>query len=237
MALLFLANAALMVVWCSSMSGMGVVPMPGNWTVSMIWMPMCGQTWFDAAAAFVAMWTVMMAVMMQPSLALTLWRSRITGAIDLSLLSLGYLFVWVVLGLAVFATGAVLLQVAMRQPSLAHLVPVAAGVLVLLAGTFQFSFWKARHLTHCRQMVLQNGMAFRQGLRLGLHCGCNCAGLTVLLLVFGMMDLRIMAVGTVAATVERITRSGITAAHVIGALAIGVGVLMIARAVVGSLSL
>ena len=42
-ALLFAASAAMTVIWCASMSAMGEMPMPGGWTRSMAWLPMCGQ--------------------------------------------------------------------------------------------------------------------------------------------------------------------------------------------------
>jgi hypothetical protein len=51
-ALLFAASAAATSVWCTSMSAMGEMPMLGGWTVSMAWMPVCGQTWPGAAASF-----------------------------------------------------------------------------------------------------------------------------------------------------------------------------------------
>ena len=48
-ALLFAASAAVTIVWCTSMSAMGGMPMPGGWTMSMTWMRMPGQTWPGAA--------------------------------------------------------------------------------------------------------------------------------------------------------------------------------------------
>jgi len=66
-ALLFAATAALTIVWRASMSAMGEMPMPGGWTMSMAWMPMCGQTWPGATASFLDMWVVMMVAMMLPS--------------------------------------------------------------------------------------------------------------------------------------------------------------------------
>lgn len=230
-ALLFIANVALMVVWCSSMSGMGVIPMPGDWAVSMMWIPMCGQTWLDAAASFVAMWIVMMMAMMLPSLAWTSWHAEL-DAIDLALLCLGYFSVWAFLGLTVFMVGTGLVAVAMRLSAFAQFMPFAAGVSILLAGIFQFSALKVHFLADCRQ-VLRSAPAFRQGLSLGSHCCCSCAGLTTVLLVFGMMDLRTMVAVTAAVTAERVVPAGMRIAHATGALAIGAGALMIARAVAG----
>src|SRR5215204_4026481 len=67
-ALLFVAAAALTILWCTSMAGMGEMPMPGGWSMWMVWMRLPGQTWPGAALAFVGMWVVMTAAMMLPSL-------------------------------------------------------------------------------------------------------------------------------------------------------------------------
>src|SRR5882757_6626078 len=75
-ALLFATSVAMTVVWCATMHAMGEMPMPGGWTMSMAWTPMCGQTWTGAVASFLGMWVVMMAAMMLPSLVPMLWRYR-----------------------------------------------------------------------------------------------------------------------------------------------------------------
>jgi hypothetical protein len=58
------------------MSAMGGMPMPGGWTMSMVWMRLPEQTWPGAAASFLGMWIVMMVAMMLPSLVPMLWRFR-----------------------------------------------------------------------------------------------------------------------------------------------------------------
>ncbi len=149
-ALLFAATTTVTIVWCASMSAMGEMPMPGGWTMSMAWMSMCGQTWPGTAASFIGMWVAMMIAMMLPSLAPMLWRYRQavgrTGETGLdrltALVGAGYFFVWAVSGMAVFALGGTLAAVEMQLPSLARAVPVASGVVVLIAGTLQFTPWK-----------------------------------------------------------------------------------------------
>ena len=42
-ALLFVATAAVTIVWCRSMTAMGGMRMPGGWTMSMAWMQMPGS--------------------------------------------------------------------------------------------------------------------------------------------------------------------------------------------------
>jgi predicted metal-binding membrane protein len=244
-ALLFTASAAVTIVWCASMSAMGGMRMPGGWTMSMAWMRMPGQTWTGVAASFLGMWVVMMVAMMLPSLVPMLWRYRQAvsrtsetrlGRLT-ALVGVGYFFVWTVFGMAAFPLGVVLAETEMQQPVLARAVPIAAGVVVLIAGSFQFTAWKARHLVCCREapgrgctLPADAGTAWRHGLRLGLHCGYCCAGLMAILLVIGVMDLRAMAVVAAAITVERIAPAGERVARATGAVVVAAGLFLIARA-------
>ena len=70
-------------------------------------------------------------------------------------------------------------------------------------------------------------------LRLGLHCGQCCAGLIAILLVVGFMDLRAMAVVGTAIAVERLAPTGERIARAIGAVVVGAGLFLIARAGLG----
>ena len=244
-ALLFAASAAGTIVWCASMSAMGEMPMPGGWTMSRAWMRMPGQTWPSAAASFLGMWVVMMVAMMLPSLVPMLWHYRQAvcspGEVRLdrltALVGVGYFFVWTVFGMAAFPLGAALAAIEMRQPALARTAPIAVGVVVLIAGSLQLTAWKARHLACCREapgrgraLPADARTAWRHGLRLGLHCSHCCAGLMAILLVIGVMDLRAMAVVTAAITAERLAPAGERVARAIGAVVVGTGVLLIARA-------
>jgi predicted metal-binding membrane protein len=243
-ALLFATGAALTMAWCGPMAAMGGMPMPGGWTMSMAWMRMPGQTWVAAAASFGVMWTVMMVAMMLPSLAPTLWRYRQAagragqprlGRLT-ALVGAAYFLVWSILGVVVYPAGIALAAAEMRYRALAGAVPMAAGMVVLMAGVFQFTSWKAHHLACCREaprartLPADAATAWRLGLRLGLHCSYGCAGLTAILLVIGIMDLRAMAVITAAITAERIAPAGERVARAIGAVAAGAGLLLIARA-------
>lgn len=244
-ALLFSACAAVTVVWSASMSAMSGMPMPGGWTMSMAWMRMCGQTWAGVAASFLGMWVAMMVAMMLPSLVPMLWRYRQavggTGGMRLgrltALVGVGYFVVWTAFGMAAFALGAALAALEMQQPALARAVPMVAGIVVLIAGALQFTAWKAHRLACCREapghgrgLPAHAGTAWRHGLRLGLYCNYSCAGLTAILLAVGVMDLRVMAAVTTAITVERLAPAGARAARAIGAVAVGAGWFLIARA-------
>ena len=244
-ALLFAASAAVTIVWCGSMSAMGEMPMPGGWTMSLAWMRMPGQTWPGTVASFVGMWVMMMMAMMLPSLAPMLWRYRRavgrTGETRLgrltALVGVGYFLVWTVFGIAIFPLGLALAAVEMQQPALARAVPMAVGVVILTAGSLQLTAWKARHLACCREALghgrtlpTDAGTALRHGLRLGLHFSQCCAGLMAILLVTGVMDLRAMAVVAAAITVERLAPAGERVARATGAVVVGAGLFLIARA-------
>jgi predicted metal-binding membrane protein len=244
-ALLFAASAAVTAAWCASMRAMGEAPMPGGWTRSMGWMRMPGQTWPGAAASFLGMWVVMTAAMMLPSLIPALWRYRQaaagTGAARLgwltALAGAGYFVVWTMVGVAAFPLGAALATIEMHRPALARVVPTAVGVVVLIAGSLQLTAWKARHLARCREaswygggVPAAAGTAWRHGLQLGLHCSCSCSGPMAILLVNGIMDLSAMAVVAAALTAERLAPAGERVARATGMVAVGAGLLLIARA-------
>jgi len=227
------------------MPAMGAMPMPGGWMMSLAWMPACGQTWPGAAASFLGMWVAMTVAMMLPSLMPMLQRYRQavgrTGETRLGRLTAvagaGYFVVWTVLGTAVFPLGSALAAAETQRPALARAVPIAAGVVVAIAGALQFTAWKARHLAFCREtpargrmLPVGTGTAWRHGMRLGLHCGCSCAGLTAILLVTGVMDLRAMSLVMAAITVERLAPDGERVARATGAVAVVAGLLLIARA-------
>lgn len=245
-ALSFVASALVTFVWCSSMSTMGGMPMPGGWTMSMAWMRMPGQTWTGAALSFVAMWAVMMVAMMLPSLLPMLLRYRqAMAAVGPSRLAhltatvaAGYFFVWTLVGVAAFPLGVSLAAIEMQQPALARGVPIAVGIVVVIAGFLQFTSWKAHHLACCRGRNVclpassaSAAGAWRHGLRLGLQCSYCCAGLTAVLLVIGVMDLRAMTAVAVAITLERLAPAGHQIARAIGAFVVCAGMFLIARAV------
>jgi predicted metal-binding membrane protein len=239
-ALVFAASAAVTVIWCSSMSAMPGMEMPGGWTMSMTWMRMPGQSWFAATASFLGMWTVMMIAMMTPALIPMLARYRQAvrgaGAARLerltTLAGIGYFAAWTLCGVAAFPIGVALAEIAMRAPAVSRAVPFATGCVVLAAGWLQFSSWKARRLAGCRNAPAQAApmnawAALRDGLRLGLHCIHCCAGLTAVLLVIGVMDIRAMVLVTAAITAERVMPAAERVARGIGAALAGTGMLLI----------
>jgi predicted metal-binding membrane protein len=225
---------------------MDTMPMPAGGTMATAGMPVPGPAWPGAAAPFLGMWVVMMVAMMLPSLVPMLWRYReavaATGGVRLggltALAGMGYFLVWTLFGMAVFAlVGGLVPAIEMQQPAAGRAGPVAAGVVVLIAGAFQFTAWKRRRLGWCREapgrgrtLPADAGAAWRHGLRLGLHCSGCCANLMAVLVVLGVMDLRAMAAVAGAISVERLAPAGALAARATGVIGMCAGLLLIARA-------
>jgi predicted metal-binding membrane protein len=258
--LLFAVSATVTIAWCASMSAMGGMPMPGGWTMSMAWMRMPGETWAGAAASWLGMWIVMMVAMMLPSLVpmLSRYREAVFSGPEtrLGLLTVlagvGYFSVWTLIGIVTFPLGFALADAGMQYAALSRTVPFAVGVIVLIAGSCQFTAWKAHHLACCRgssafargnpgelrrdglerrrTLPANAAVAWRYGVRLGFHCSCCSAGLTAILLVMGVMDLRVMAVVATAITAERLAPAGERVAQSIGIIVVCAGVLLLARA-------
>jgi len=191
------------------------------------------------------MWVVMMVAMMLPSLTPLLWRYREAvgkaGGAHVgwltTLVALGYFAVWAVFGVIVFPLAVALAAAVMREPALARAVPIVVGAVVLVAGILQHTGWKARHLAFCRDaagrcltLSADADTAWRHGVRLGVHCSHSCAGLTAVVLGLGVMDLRVMAVVAAAITAEHLLPAGVHVARAIGAVGVGAGCFLIARA-------
>jgi predicted metal-binding membrane protein len=210
----------------------------------MTGMTMPQQTWYGAAGGYLGMWMAMMVPMMLPSLVpmLSRYRRSVRGADGIhlhgltALVGVGYFVVWAVLGTAAYAASAGVTAVEMRWGEVAAWLPVAAGMVLLMAGGVQFTSWKARQLAlyregagcGCPPVPTALG-AWRHGLRLGARCGLCCGSLMLALLTIGMMDLVALAAVTLAITAERLAPAPLRVARVAGVAIIVVGVLSIAR--------
>lgn len=229
---------------------MDTMSMSDGAMMSVAWMPMCGQSWLDAVASFLGMWTVMMAAMMLPSLTPQLWRyrqavggaGRIRSALLTAAVAGGYFLIWALLGAAVYPVGAGIEALTMRYQALAAVTPIAVGLAVAAGGALQLTRWRARVLARCREVRCRQSRgyvresfasacgAWRHGLRLGLECAQCCAGVTIALLVSGMMDLPVMLAATGAITLERLAPAGERIARLTGVLLIGAGCFVFLRA-------
>lgn len=209
----------------------------------MAWMRMSGQTWAGVAASFLGMWTVMMVAMMLPPLMPMLRRYRL--AVDRSgqfrvgclttLVGLGYFAVWFVIGTGVFLAGVALAVLAPRYPAVASDAPIAAAMVVVAAGVFQFTAWKRSALARCsatpdRDCPPDAGTAWRHGVSLGVRCSSGCGNLMAILLVAGVMNPGPMLGVAAAINAERLAPASGHVARAIGIVIVATGIVMLARA-------
>ena len=202
-------------------------------------MPMMPAMRWDAGiwVATAAMWMVMMAGMMLPSAAPTillfdaLQRHGARGRGATVVFAAGYLLAWS--ALSVVATtaqwalnAAMLLSSTMQSAS-----PVLTGVLLLVAGAYQFSSWKGVCLRRCRSPAAflvgrsRGGPLgpLLMGLDHGLYCVGCCWALMALLFAFGVMNLLWVAVLAIFVLVEKLSPGGVLVGRVGGLVMIGTG--------------
>lgn len=187
-----------------------------------------------------AMWAVMMVGMMLPSAspAILLFtaisqsrRPHETPPFPTATFVVGYLVIW--MGFSVAATvGQWSLHLALFAPGLLRAAPRWGGVLLVLAGVFQWTPLKHACLAHCRSpqgffmMEWQEGAwgAFRMGLRHGAYClGC-CWLLMGLLFLGGTMNLLWAALLALFILLEKVAPAGQWISRVGGALLVGAGI-------------
>lgn len=188
-------------------------------------------------AAFLLMWTPMMAAMMLPAVApLASIYSRTVQThrpVRLIAFGLGYMTVWAAAGVPAFALAWTAGRLADGRPGLA-----TAGAAVAYAGCgiYQLTPWKDRCLLHCRSplaLLLHYG-SYRGRLRdfaAGAHHGAYCAGccwaLFVVLVAVGVMNLAAMAVLTVVVLLEKLWTRGVGFSRVVGLVALALAVAVI----------
>lgn len=209
-------------------------------------MPMAAPWTPTIFALTFAMWWVMMIGMMVPStvpMVLTFAalnrRKRLhgRGVVPTSVFALGYLIAW-----GVFSSGATVAQwaldrLALLLPMLAVSSSVLGGVLLILAGLYQFTPLKQVCLRTCRSpfaFVLNHWRdgwagALRMGLEHGGYClGC-CWMLMALLFVLGVMNLLWVAGIAVFVFAEKILPGGIWIGRVGAGVMLGFGVFLLTR--------
>jgi predicted metal-binding membrane protein len=186
------------------------------------------------AAAFLGLWTVMMAAMMLPALAplSVLYAGEGTGRTPRAAgLAAGYLVTWVAFGVLALLASVAASRLADHSGSAATWV---GAVLLVGAGAYQLSPLKDRCLAVCRsplQMLVRTGTYrgplrhIRAGAYHGAYCVGCCWSLMIALIALGVMDLRWMVAFAVVITLEKIWRYGKQVAVVAGIGLIVLGLL------------
>lgn len=189
------------------------------------------------------MWWLMMVAMMLPSatpmilLASALNRRADPGRSPFgpsSAFLTGYLLVW-----SVFSLLAVLLQCLLQKTELLSGMlyitnPGLSAILLIIAGTWQFTPLKQSCLRHCRgpiDFLTRNRRpgitgATVMGLQHGLFClGC-CWFLMVLLFVGGVMNLYWIAGLAIYVWIEKVMVAGVKISSIMGAILIAWGLML-----------
>ena len=193
-----------------------------------------------------AMWAVMMVGMMLPSaapvimLVLGAYRRRGDAHARLAAVAFigGYVIVWTTFS-AVAALGQLELhRTALLSDDLRLHSVVVSGMLLVIAGVYQWLPVKNRCLVHCQAPLAFLTQRWRPGVRGGFAMGAShgafCVGccwlLMTLLFVLGVMNLFWIAVLAAIVLLEKLTRHGLIAGRVVGVAAVVWGVyLLVAR--------
>lgn len=237
-------------LWLALWQGMGGMAMHSAAGAAMPGMAPDAPGWSAAlVASTAAMWITMMAAMMLPSMApmlavyagLAAREDRGAAlALRVGLFAAGYLLLW-----ALFAIIAAVGQLALRDS--AHFTmggslatPGVAGVLLLVAGAYQFTPIKDVCLRHCRHPLhflmlhWREGLrgAFPVGARHGLYCFGCCIAFMGLMFVFGAMNVLWMAAIAAYFLAEKILPRERLWGGATGALLLASGTAMLAREVI-----
>jgi predicted metal-binding membrane protein len=196
------------------------------------------------AAAFLAVWAVMMAAMMLPAAAPMV---LVFGAIQAKrrgqptfvptwVFVAGYLLVWTAAGFAVYALVRLGSDLAARLGTAdrATWAPLALGATLVVAGLYQLTPLKRVCLDHCRSplgFVMGHWRDGRLGaLRMGLAHGAFCLGccwaLFAVLVAAGVMSLAWMLLLTLVVFAEKVLPFGRRASLAVGAAFVLLGVLV-----------
>jgi predicted metal-binding membrane protein len=189
------------------------------------------------APAFMVMWVAMMVAMMLPTVGPIVLSHRAVvqrrgeGARPTVAFVAGYLIVWTTAGIVPLAALLGFRDLSMQAASTRWL-PVLAGGVLVVAGVYQFTGWKAVCLRACRSpmtFVLTHdwGGGARSALRAGVSHGGFCLGccwaLMSVLVVVGLMNLVWMALLSLVFLGEKNWRYGVGLTRVAGSTLIVLG--------------
>lgn len=171
------------------------------------------------------MWTVMMVAMMLPSVSplLLLYGgvARRTSAPGYSpafvyLVALGYLLVWAFFSLVATVSQRLLTESFVLNPMMETGSRVTSGVLLIVAGLYQWMPMKRACLKNCRaplSFLTEHARpgpagALRLGLWHGLYCVGCCWALMLLLFAGGVMNLTVIIALAVFVAIEKLAPFG-----------------------------
>jgi len=179
----------------------------------------------DPAMVYLPLWVSMMVAMMFPSVVpmvsifATMGRHKRNAggsAVPTWVFLAGYLAIWTLFGVGAYLLSLVVPAVGMAAPGLQTHSPLIGGMVLVLAGLYQWSPLKGVCLRHCRSplgFLLQSWRdgyrgAFIMGFTHGAYCTGCCWGLMVVLFAVGLMNLGWMVLLAAVIFAEKIVRYG-----------------------------
>lgn len=217
----------------------GAMDGPAAWMMTEHW---------DARhlALLFAMWVVMMAGMMLPSAAPTLFlyagvirksQDALRAPAHVYAFAGGYLLVWTAFSLLATGLQRLLAHLLLLSPMMEAENRIFGGVLLLVAGLYQLTPFKRTCLESCRSPAAfiarhwRRGVsgAFRLGLLHGLYCLACCWALMLLLFVGGVMNLWWIGALTVFVLLEKLAPRGAQGGRLSGVLLAALGLWYLAR--------
>jgi len=222
----------------AAMNGMAMdaaaMPEMQMWSAPDIWM-------------LFVMWSVMMVGMMLPSAAPVLiaavgtYRHRSGRSLtpEAAAFLSGYLIEWIGFSAIAALAQAGLHRGALLSPMMATSSTLLGGVILIVAGVYQWSPLKRACLAHCRSPLAFFSAEWREGVRgalvMGVHHGKYCVGccwaLMAVLFVAGVMNLLWVAAIALLVLVEKLLPGGPAAGRWSGALLVVWGLVLVVRGV------
>jgi len=230
-----------------SMSADGMAGMDSMAGMAMGGMSAAGWS-FSGAVVFVAIWTVMMAAMMLPAAAPMIMifasaqaRRGQAALVPTWIFTGGYLLVWLAAGVIVYVTVEVVTDTASHLGAIERgaWAPLALGIILIMAGVYQFTPIKRVCLRHCRSPFAfvaihwSDGRlgAVQMGVLHGIFClGC-CWALFAVLVAAGAMSLAWMLALTLVVFAEKVLPLAQITSYAIGVALVILGVAVSVAAV------
>ncbi len=202
-------------------------------------MGMAGPTWDAAYVVWLFwMWSIMMIAMMLPSATpmittfATINRKQTAQQggpkplVSTFYFGLGYVLMWVAFSLVATLAQWALHEAALLSPMMVSASPLVGGLLLMVAGAFQWTPLKNVCLRHCRSPIgfimteyrPGNRGALMMGLKHGTFCVFCCWFLMALLFFGGVMNLLWIAGVAGYVLLEKIVPQGLWLGRLIGLL-------------------
>lgn len=199
-----------------------VITSPLTGVPAGLWQALCLGAASAGIGGLFAMWSLMAAAMMLPTFVpalrtfLNLGAAGASRPVDAAALVAGYVAVWAGVALAGALAQRALAQAGLLAPDGSSLSLWLTSALLMAAGLYQFSLFKAACLAKCRMPLtffMQRwapgpARALVMGMELGALClGC-CWALMALAFVGGTMNLLWMGAATLFMTLEKLPDIG-----------------------------